>query len=705
MFGMASLTGVVVWADAVPNLLIGLREGLEAGLVVSILLAAVRKIGHAGAQADQGSARTSTVQLWLGVLAAISVAGSFAAVLTFATGRLSSQLQQAVGGLLSVLAVGLVTAMVLWMRRAASTLSTQIRGDVARAMAVGAGALTLTAFLAVGREGLETTLFIWAAVKASRSTLAPVLGAATGLAIAVLVCWLLYRQAMRINLAKFFTWTAIGLMVIAAGILAYGLGDLQEAGWLPGSGWIAFDLRGHVDPNSWWVSLITGVTELSPMMTVLQVTAWIIYLVVVIPAFVRAATSVQAAPAKPGDEVSAAEAGRWERLLAAHMWPVAAAMVLVPVTIAALVIALVPSRQSATEIAVSMTDRDCAKEWTSAVGGSHTFLVDNKSRTAGEITLTDAAGAVVAEIEVIGPATTAPMTAVLGDGSYSFKCYLSGQPARASAAVQVAGAGTAALPTAVTPVTADDLTGPNNQYQDAARAALAALTRDIAAIRADLARNDIPAAKTDWFPAQMDWERVGASYNSFGDKGQAVAGLPYGLPNGVNDDDFTGLHRLEYGLYHNQPAATLLPVVDTLNTAVSAVQDSLASGDLAGNATNLPIRAHEILEDALRDHLSGIDDFGAGAAYCETAADIDITRVVLAELSRLITARSPHLVSAADNQLDILQASLRATRIDGRWLAPAQTPLPARQQVNAALGAVLETLSAVPDLLEVPKGR
>lgn len=678
-------------------------------LVVSILLATVGKVGQADARVDDSSSRVSTVPVWLGVLAAISVAASFAAVLTFATSQLSSRMQQAVGGLLSVLAVCLVTAMVLWMRRTASTLLTQLRGEVARAMAIGAGTLTLTAFLAVGREGLETTLFIWTAVRASGSTLSPVLGAATGLAVAVLACWLLYRQAMRINLARFFTWTAVGLMVIAAGILACGLGDLQDTGWLPGARWLAFDLRGHLDPNSWWVSLMTGVTELSPTLTVLQVTAWVVYLAVVIPAFIRAGSTVRAATAgkttAEAKPVDGAAPGRWERVVAGHMWPVATAMVLVPITIAAVVVALVPSRRTSTEIAVSITGKDCAKEWTSATGGTHTFLVDNRSGKAGEVTLTDATGAVVAEIEVIGPATTAPMTAVLGDGSYTFKCYLSGRPATASAAVRIAGTGTQAPPPAVAPVTADDLAGPNNRYQAAARAALDALTRDVAAIRADLVHNDIPTAQTDWLQAQLDWERVGASYNSFGDRGQAVAGLPQGLSDGVNDDGFTGLHRLEYGLYHNQTAAALIPVVDTLNTAVVAVLDNLASDDLAGDATKLPIRAHEILEDALRDHLSRIDDVGAGAAYPETYADVDITRVVLADLSPLLTARSPQLVSTATNLLDALQASLRATRANGRWQSPAQTPLAARQRVDADIGTALETLSAVPDLLEVAKGQ
>ena len=128
----------------------------------------------------------------------------------------------------------------------------------------------------------------------------------------------------------FFNRTAFALIVIAAGVLAYGLGDLQDAGWLPGHAWVAFDLTAHIDPGSWWVSIVTGLTELSPRMTVLQVTAWLAYLAFVIPAFVnagRAAAKSAAKPAAPAvDTVSAARPaavvarrrarpaiGRWER--------------------------------------------------------------------------------------------------------------------------------------------------------------------------------------------------------------------------------------------------------------------------------------------------------------------------------------------------------------------------------------------------------
>jgi len=699
----------VRWADAVPNLLIGLREGLEAGLVVSILLAALRRTNAAAV--ESGRPRISPAAVWLGVLAAAMVAGSFAAVLTYSTNTLSSRAQEAVGGLLSVLAVGCVTGMVFWMRRTARTLSAHLRSELARAVAIGAGALTLTAFLAVGREGLETTLFIWTAVKASGSTVAPLVGAALGLTAAVVVCWLLYEQAVRIDLGKFFNRTAIALIVIAAGVLAYGLGDLQDAGWLPGQRWVAFDLTAHVDPNSWWVSIISGVTELAPRMTVLQVVAWITYLVVVIPAFVRAgapASVPQAATRTPAAEhaptavesTSAQRLPRWERLMARRTWPIAGALVVVPALLAGVVIAVLPAASAASTTAVTVTGTGCAEQWSDGHTGTQTFEVDNKSGTAGEINLDDSSGDVVAEIETIGPATTAAMSATLGPGQYQFVCRMAGATTRGKP-VQVSGREQTTT-TAVKPVTLQDLTGPNGAYQSYAAGDLARLAGRVAVLRRALATGALAVARRDWLVAQLDWERVGASYDSFGDEGRAVDGLPDGLARGVHSPHFTGLHRIEYGLYHGQSAARLLPVATRLVRDLATVRKKLTSDDEAGDPTDLPLRVHEILEDALRDHLSGIDDEGSGMAYAETYADTQVTRIVLGEVAPLVTARIPTLVATITRQLDALQAALLATRSRGHWQPMNSVSLSTRQRVDAAIGAVLQTLSIEPDLLEVP---
>jgi high-affinity iron transporter len=688
--------------------------------VVTILLAAVKKT--AAARAEQGGEPTlSTAPIWLGVVGAVSLAGAFAAVLTFSVSVLSSEQQEAVGGLLSVLAVRLVTGMIFWMRRTASTLSSHLRGEVERAVAIGAGALTLTAFLSVGREGLETTLFLWTAAKASGQTVGPLIGAAVGIAAAIALCWLLYRRAVRLNVGVFFNRTAFALIVIAAGVLAYGLGDLQDAGWLPGHTWVAFDLTAHIDPGSWWASIVTGLTELSPRMTMLQVTAWLAYLAFVIPAFVNAgrtaAKSVAKTAAPAVDTVSAARPpavvapaasgttiGRWERTAAGSPWLVGGVLVAVPALAAGVTIAVLPAAQSTGTSTVSVTRTKCAPEWTSAGAGTQTITVTNDSGLAGEIRLNNAAGAIIGEIETLGPGTSAPLTATLGTGSYTFECLMGSQSATSSQAVAVsAGAGTKVSdPVAVKPVTVAELTPPNLLYQGYAAAQLRDLAADVTAIQADLRHGDIARAKQDWLTAQLAWERVGASYNSFGDLGLAVDGLADGLPNGVSDKGFTGLHRLEYGLWHGQPASELLSVADTLARNVGAIRKNLTSDDLTGDPTNLSLRAHEIIEDALRDHLSGMDDEGAGAAYAMTYADTQVDRAVLGYLEGLLNQRQPGLVAIADRQLAALVAALEATKAGGQWQPLSAVSLDKRQQVNAAIGELLETLAAVPDLLEVP---
>ena len=217
--------------------------------MVTILLAAVKKTATAQAGGD-GAARVSTAPIWLGVLGAVTLSGAFAAVLTFSVSVLSSAGQEAVGGLLSVFAVGLVTAMIFWMRRTAATLSAHLRGEVARAAAIGTGALTITAFLSVGREGLETTLFLWTAAKASGQTVGPLVGAAIGIAAAVALCALLYRRAIHLNVGVFFSRTAFALIVIAAGVLAYGLGDLQDVQVIDRGVRVQDDVDAHVFSSS-----------------------------------------------------------------------------------------------------------------------------------------------------------------------------------------------------------------------------------------------------------------------------------------------------------------------------------------------------------------------------------------------------------------------------------------------------------------------
>ena len=397
--------------------------------------------------------------------------------------------------------------------------------------------------------------------------------------------------------------------------------------------------------------------------------------------------------------------GRWERLAGGRPWAVAGVLVAVPALAAGVTIAALPAGASSAGASVSVTATECAPQWSSAEAGTQTFTVTNKTGLAGEINLDNAGGAIVGEIETLGPGTFAPLTATLGAGSYTFKCLMGSQPATASQPVTVSATGTGrgTTPVAVKPVTVKELTPPNDLYQKYAAAQLTDLAADVSKLKQDLGKGDIAQAKKDWLPAQQAWERVGASYDSFGDLGLAVDGLAGGLPDGVKDKGFTGLHRLEYGLWAGQPAKELLPVANALAKNVATAAKNLTTDDLAGDPTQLPLRVHEIIEDALRDHLSGLDDYGAGAAYAMTYADTQVDRVVLGDEAALINARDPGLVATAESELSTLDDALLATRTSGgQWQSLTAVTLGQRQHVDASIGALLETLATVPDLLEVP---
>ncbi|KPL30421.1 iron transporter [Streptomyces anulatus] len=258
------------------NYLIGLREGLEASLVVCILVAYLVKTER----------RDALKPVWAGIGVACAISLAFGAVLEFGSQELTFEAQELLGGSLSIIAVGLVTWMVFWMRRTARHLKADLHGKLDAALQMGAGALVATALLAVGREGLETALFVWASVRASgEGTSAPLIGVLLGIATAIVLGYLFYRGALKINLAKFFTWTGGMLVIVAAGVLAYGVHDLQEARFLGGLADKAFDVSATIPPDSWYGTLLKGVFNFQPDPTVLQVVVWSLYLVVTMSFF------------------------------------------------------------------------------------------------------------------------------------------------------------------------------------------------------------------------------------------------------------------------------------------------------------------------------------------------------------------------------------------------------------------------------------
>ncbi|WP_291383131.1 iron uptake transporter permease EfeU [Demequina sp.] len=261
------------------NYLIGLREGLEAALVIGILVAYLVRTRR----------RDLLPSVWNGVGIAIGVSMAVGAALTLGPRGLSFTAQEIIGGSLSILAVGLITWMIFWMGKTARFLKQRLEDGMERAIAVGKGAILAMALIAVGREGLEIALFLWAGIEAAGSTAAPIVGAALGLATAVALGALIYRGAVRINLRVFFQWTGVFLIIVAGGVLSYGIHDLQEAGVLPGMNTLAFDVSDTITPGSVLGTLLKGIFNFSPSTTVLEAVAWVAYVVPTMWLFVRMA--------------------------------------------------------------------------------------------------------------------------------------------------------------------------------------------------------------------------------------------------------------------------------------------------------------------------------------------------------------------------------------------------------------------------------
>jgi high-affinity iron transporter len=277
------------------NYLIGLREGLEATLVVSILVAFLVKSG-----------RTERLpQVWMGVVAALALSIGFGALLTYvAQDLLPGSKRELFDAVTSVAAVVFVTWMIFWMRRTARKLSGELRAKLADAMTIGGFAVVGMAFLAVAREGLETAMLFYAAAQGATTSAGPLLGISLGVLTSIALGWGLYASALRINLAKFFTWTGLLLILVAAGIFKYAIHDFQEAGVLPGLDNHAFDLSGVIDPSSWYAALLGGMFNLTPTPSVLEAIAWVGYAVPVLLIFLRPA------PRRGPADMSASRRGR-----------------------------------------------------------------------------------------------------------------------------------------------------------------------------------------------------------------------------------------------------------------------------------------------------------------------------------------------------------------------------------------------------------
>lgn len=349
---------------------------------------------------------------------------------------------------------------------------------------------------------------------------------------------------------------------------------------------------------------------------------------------------------------------------------------------------------------INVSSSACGTGWRHPTAGVQVLQIHNASSAVVEVQLVDPAnGGIYAQVEGIGPDTTRSMAVNVGSGQYSFTCTGLDYGIRMGPVIQVPGrasGGSATLP--LTAVQVNSITMQAHAY---VANGLAALMPQTATLAADIRGGNLSAARTTWLTAHLTWERLGSAYGMFGSYDDEIDGLPSGLAGGVNDPGFTGFYRLEYGLWHGQSTAELIKPASQLDLNVRALQTSWPGIELPSTQAmgDLALRTHEILEDAMQNQLSGLDDFGSGTTLATFAAGIDATRAQLGILYPYLVTRYPQ-TSALYSSLDQLGRLVNAEKTSRGWTPASDLSTTQREQLDAAAGQTVELLSPIPVIFE-----
>ena len=329
-----------------------------------------------------------------------------------------------------------------------------------------------------------------------------------------------------------------------------------------------------------------------------------------------------------------------------------------------------------------------------------TLQILNVSAAVVEVQLINAvSGAIYAQVEGIGPGTTRSMPVDIGSGRYSFTCSGDKYGVRSGPLIQVLGKVSGGA--AILPLTQVQLNSITQQAHAYVADGLSKLDSQVTALTTDIGNGNLTAARTAWLTAHLTWERLGSAYGMFDSYDDEINGLPLGLPGGVNDPDFTGFYRLEYGLWHDQPATELAGPIKRLQLDVRALRTAWPGIELPPTYAvgDLALRTHETLEDAMQNQLSGLDDFGSGTTLAIVAAGIDATRAQLAILRPYLVSRYSQ-TTALYASLDRLRRLIDAEKTSHGWTPAPKLSASQREQLDAAAGQAVELLAPLPVIFE-----
>jgi FTR1 family protein len=642
-----------------PTFVIGLREGIEAALIVSIIASFLRQEG-----------RTDALRwVWVGVVAAATICLAVGIALQLVDQELPQKEQEGLETIIGAIAVGIVTFMLVWMRRHAAGLSGHLRENTASALKDGSvKALVGMAFFAVFREGLETAVFLLAVFQSSDDPGTAGIGAILGIVCAIGIGYAIYRGGVKLNLQRFFRLTGVVLALVAAGLVASTLHTAHEAGWINFGQGQALDLTWLVVPGTWTAALLTGMLGLQPTPTNIEVIGYLVY---AIPAVIYVLMPARKKPSKERSMKNAA----------------VAAIVL---TSAALLLVACGSDDNksagsagAKQVAIKLTDAGCEPASLKLDAGRTEFKVTNSG--TGRVSEFEvlSGSRILGEKENLVPGLSGSFTINLKPGEYSVAC-----PGGKTAATGVLNVGGAA----VAETGADDplLKSATQSYRSYVESKSAILVDRTEKFVAAIKAGDVAGAKEQFAAARAPYETIEPVAESFGNLDPEIDARVNDVEKGT---PWTGFHKIEQGLWVKKSTKGLEPIADKLLADVKRLQAKTKG--LTYQPEELANGANGLLDEVSASKITGEEDRYSHTDLSDFEANVEGSESAFGLLAPALRKTDPELATTIASRFDAVNAELATLKQGDAFPSYDTIDKAQRRKLSQLVNALAEPLSQV----------
>lgn len=642
-----------------PTFVIGLREGVEAALIVSIIATFLRQEGR----------KDALRWVWVGVIAAAAICLAIGVLLQIVDEELPQKEQEGLETVVGAIAVGIVTWMVIWMRRNAAGLGAELRANTATALREGSvKALIGMAFFAVFREGLETAVFLLAVFQNTDNPGTAGTGAILGLLVAIAIGFALYRGGIKLNLTRFFRITGVVLALVAAGLVASTLHTAHEAGWINFGQDQALDLTWLVVPGTWTAALLTGMLGIQPQPTTIEVIGYLAY---AIPAITYILLPARKKPTKEG-----------------AMKSTIAASALVAVALLLVACGSDDSSDNAAgsntkQVEVKLTDAGCEPATMKLDAGRVEFKVTNGGTgRVSEFEVLSGAR-ILGEKENLVAGLSGSFTVNLKPGQYSLAC--PGGKTAATGVLTVGGSATAAAGS-------DDplLKSATASYGSYVTTQAKTLTKRTEEFVAAIKAGDVEKAKSLFAATRAPYETIEPVAESFGTLDPEIDARVNDVEKGT---PWTGFHKIEQGLWVKKSTKGLEPIADKLLADVKKLESKTTG--LKYQPEELANGANGLLDEVSASKITGEEDRYSHTDLSDFAANVEGSEAAFGLLAPALKKTDATLATTIASRFDAVNAELDSLKSGDTWPTYDTIDAAERKKLSQLVDALAEPLSKV----------